>query len=102
MESEHVRERLRAIAGLYPVQVIDLLQVEGETQEDFTKEKEWLVNYLQDPNIQVTLIGRTVLLEGEVSSELARRRAVTVAGALGLEVVDLIVVKEEADSKRSR
>ncbi|NLY52488.1 MAG: BON domain-containing protein [Firmicutes bacterium] len=99
VESEHVRERLRAIAGLYPVQVIDLLQVEGETQEDFTKEKEWLVNYLQDPNIQVTLIGRTVLLEGEVSSELARRRAVTVAGALGLEVVDLIVVKEEADSK---
>ncbi|NLA59464.1 MAG: BON domain-containing protein [Firmicutes bacterium] len=99
VDSEHVRQRIRAIAGLYPVKVIDLLEVEGQPVEDFTKEKEWLVNYLQDPNIQVTLVGRTVLLEGEVSSDLARRRAVTVAKALGLDVVDLLVLKEDLDSK---
>ena len=44
----------------YPVRVIDL-QVEGQ-QKDFTKEKEWLVDYLEDSNIQITLVGRTVLL----------------------------------------
>jgi pilus assembly protein CpaC len=97
VESAHSRERIRAIAGLYPVKVIDLLQVEGQPEEDFTEEKERLDYYLQDPNIQATLIGRTVLLEGEAASELARRRAVTAARALGLEVVDLLVLKEDAE-----
>ncbi|NLY29790.1 MAG: BON domain-containing protein [Firmicutes bacterium] len=99
VESEYARERIRAIAGLYPVRVIDLLQVEGQPQKDFTKEKEWLVDYLEDSNIQITLVGRTVLLEGEVSSELARRRAVTAAGALGLEAVDLLVLNEDVDTE---
>ena len=39
-------------------------------------------------------MGHTVLLEGTAASEMARRRAVAIARALDLEVVDLLEVEE--------
>ncbi|NMB46823.1 MAG: BON domain-containing protein [Firmicutes bacterium] len=95
VKSEYARERLIAIAQLYPVRIVDLLQMEDQPIDHLTQEREWLVRYINDPNIQVTLVHNTVLLEGEIASELSRRRAVAVARALGLEVVDLLELKAD-------
>ena len=96
VESNWARERAIAIASLYPWQVVDLLQVKDEPIPDLAREREWLATYIQDPSIKVTAIGRTVLLEGTVQSDTERRRAVAVAEALDLEVVDLLAMEVAA------
>lgn len=96
LESEYARERILAIARLYPVRIVNLLQVKDQPARDLTQEREWLIRYINDPDVSVTLVGKTVLLEGEVASELSRRRAVAVTRALGLEVVDLLEIKADA------
>lgn len=95
VESEHARERTLTIAELYPVRIVNLLQIKDQPTGDLDEEQEWLVRYINDPNIQITLVGKTVLLEGRVDSELSKRRAVAVAKALGLEVVDLLELEED-------
>ncbi len=94
VESEIARQRATAIAELYPVRIVSLLQVQGEPTFDSARERELLETYIKAPNIQVTLVGHTVLLEGIAASEMARRRAVAIARALDLEVVDLLEVEE--------
>ena len=96
VESELARERAVTIGNLYPLRVVDLLQVQDEPIPDLAQEREWLDRYVQDPNIQVTLVGKTALLEGVITSDMARKRAVAVARALGLEVVDLMEIDTEA------
>lgn len=95
VQSEHVRERVSAIAGLYPVRTVNLLQVKDAPDRDLAKEREWLERYISDPDMRLTLVGKTVLLEGEVDSELSRRRAMAIARALDLDVVDLLEIKVE-------
>lgn len=100
VQSEHVRERISAIVGLYPVRTVNLLQVKDTPDRDLAKEREWLERYISDPDIRLTLVGKTVLLEGEVDSELSRRRAMAIARALDLDVVDLLEIKVEEPEER--
>lgn len=96
VESEFARQRAQAIAGIYPVRVINLIRIrEGENETERRKPAavEELNKYLNDPQIVPTVIGSTVILEGKVTSLAARRRAVAIAEALGLTVIDLLEVE---------
>lgn len=51
---------------------------------------------LREPNVQVRIVGETVVLEGKVKSEADKARAEGIASAFGKRVVNLLTVEQPA------
>lgn len=106
VSSEEEHQRAIRAAGAYGDQVIDLLRVntakdlaESITASDISSFADesvvsQLESVLQEPDVTVTKVGNTLLLEGTVSSPLRQTRAIAIAQALGYQVVDLLVVPD--------
>lgn len=74
--------------------VISPSQSQSETQRDKQEAAARLRQLLDEPEVTVTQVGRSLVLEGTVPNEYRHRRAVALAKALEFNVVDLLIVKE--------
>lgn len=85
------RDRARRLAEAFFGRVVDLLAVPDSPPSP--PPDVMAAEAIADPDIKVSLVGAKIVLEGTVSSQFAKERAVALAGAFGREVVDLIVVQ---------
>ncbi|MGI6037024.1 MAG: BON domain-containing protein [Limnochordia bacterium] len=85
--------RAELIAGAYAQRVVNLLQIEPRPQGSPGPFSDQVVTAIDRPHLQISQVGSTLFLEGEVTTDRERQRAVAIGKAFGLQVVDLLVVK---------
>jgi Flp pilus assembly secretin CpaC len=87
------KERAALLAQAFTTKVVDLLVV---TKVDVAPDSGDLASsisqIINEPNVQVRVVGQTIFLEGEVANQLAMRRAESIAMALAPDVVNLLQV----------
>ena len=96
--SEHERRRAVELARAIGLPVVDLL-VGPEAGSQVAVESS-VARAIGQTDVQVTMYGETLFLEGVVREEKVKERAEAVASALWSPVVNLIQVREEAPSAR--
>ncbi len=77
------------IAGIYSKKVVSQLTVRGVPTDDAAVAGQ-IQGVIGLPNVSVSLLGDTVLLQGTVDTPAQRQRSETIAGATGKKVLNLI------------
>lgn len=92
------RERAQMLAQAFFGRVVNLLRLPDSPSPPAPDLL--AAQAIADPAIRVNLVGSKLALEGTVSSQFARDRAVALAGAFGREVVDLVAVRPPAAAEK--
>ncbi|MDI9419372.1 MAG: BON domain-containing protein [Firmicutes bacterium] len=87
VSSESEKERAEKLAGAYSDTVISLLHYPMESS---TQQLERELRRLIAPEIRLTILKNTVILEGEVQDDAGRLFACRLVEALGYQVIDLV------------
>ncbi|MDI9450830.1 MAG: BON domain-containing protein [Limnochordia bacterium] len=95
VSSESEKERAEKLAGAYADAVISLLR---HPTDDSSQQLKQELRRLIPPEIQLTFLQSTVILEGRAESDAERHLACRLAEALGYQVIDLIEVDSEPDA----
>lgn len=90
VREERDKERAEAVASALWSPVVNLIQVGEAVPSARVEGAEELAGFIDRENVTVREVKGTIFLEGAVPSELEHKRAVELARAFGLPVVDLL------------
>ncbi|GEM_PF-613574 len=92
VREEKDKERAEAVASALWSPVVNLIQVRESAPSARGEIAAELAGFIARESVSVREVAGTIFLEGEVPSELEHKRAVELARAFGLPVVDLLAV----------